>query len=355
MNRIIFISEYFKSQTFYSAKGFFLALTLLFALSTMGLAQKNKLGVRNAHAMVYNQKSQKVLLFGGADEQQVHGDLWRFTGKKWKKLKASGPAPRTFPTIVYDGHHDRIVMFGGSKVLFGQSTSADNLLNDTWVYINNEWNQLSTTEGPSPRAEANMVYDPIRKKIYLFGGYKIEGEDYIKLGDTWELDGQRWKKIADDGASARHGVVLTFHKELEKVFLFGGSTVDRNYGQQSGESWLFDGKAWTKLDINQPSNIFNAAGTYGGGRILRFGGWKGDSRIEETWQFLNNNWEKINLDLSPSARNHSAMVWDEKNKRFLLYGGHDGEHVFGDTWSFTNKKWELLMDRPALKRVANGH
>jgi hypothetical protein len=149
--------------------------------------------------------------------------------------------------------------------------------------------------------------------------------------------------------------VLTFDKELKKVFLFGGSTVNRDYGQQSGESWLFDGKIWTKLAINQPPNIFNAAATYGGGRILRFGGWNGDSRIKETWQFLNNNWEKIELDLSPSARNHSGMVWDKKNQRFLLFGGHDGEHVFGDTWSFANEKWTLLIDHPALKRIDNGH
>lgn len=328
---------------------------ILCLLLNVSWAQKNELGVRNAHAMIYDQGSKQVLLFGGADEQQVHGDLWRFSGKKWKKLKANGPAARTFPAIAYDEKNERVLLFGGSKVLFGQETSAQNLLDDTWEFKNKRWRQLITTNAPVPRAESSMVYDPAHQKVYLFGGYTIEGENYIKLGDTWELVGDQWKKLTDEGPSARHGVVLTYDKNSRRVLLFGGSTVDRDYGDQTGESWTFDGKSWTKLTENQPPNIFNAAFAHSGEQLIRFGGWNGNGRISETWQFSQSRWSSINTTQSPSARNHSAMVWDEKNDRFILYGGHDGENVFGDTWSFEKGKWKLLIDQAALKRMANGH
>lgn len=339
----------------YSAKHLLLVLALFCFLIPNSWAQRRQLGVRNAHVMVFDQKHQQVLLFGGADEKQVLGDLWRFSGKKWKMLKAKGPAPRTFPAIVYDEKNERTVLFGGSKVLFGQETSADNLLNDTWEYKNKRWKRLITDQAPIPRAEAEMAYDPIRQKIYLFGGYTIEGDDYIKLGDTWELDGNQWEKMTETGPSVRHGVVLVYHNDMQKLFLFGGSTADRAYGDQTGESWIFDGQSWTKLDIAQPPNIFNAATAMTNDRLIRFGGWNGKERINETWQFVNGEWNKLSVSPSPSPRNHSALVWDEKNKRLLLFGGHDGENVFGDTWSFERGTWKLLLDQPAQARVSNGH
>lgn len=330
-----------------------LALCCLFALNSR--AQKKQLGVRNAHVMVYEPQKDQVLLFGGADEKQVLGDLWRFSGEKWKKLKAKGPVPRTFPAAVYDEKNERLVVFGGSKVLFGQETSADNLLNDTWEYKNKQWKHLTTNNAPTSRAEAAMVYDPIREKVYLFGGYTIQGDEYVKLGDTWELDGNQWTKITDGGPSARHGVVLVFYNDLKSIFLFGGSTIDRDYSRHSGESWSFNGRSWTKLDISQPANIFNAAAAIAEGQLIRFGGWNGSGRTNETWRFINNKWEKLSTSSAPSPRNHSSMVWDEKNKRYLLFGGHDGKNVFGDTWSFENGEWNLILDRAPVKRVENGH
>ncbi len=318
-------------------------------------SQSQKLGVRNAHAMVYHKKAKKVFLFGGADEKEVKSDFWKLKGEKWKQVKANGPTARTFPAMVYDEKNDRIILFGGNRVLFGKSTSADNLLNDTWEFKNKKWRKIAMETKPSPRAEASMVYDPVRGKVYLFGGYYIDGEAYIKLGDTWELDGNNWRQIDAEGPSARHGVLLSFEGNLQQILLFGGSTVNRDYGEDTGESWTFDGTKWTKLPIHQPANIFNSSGTFGNGIILRFGGWNGEGRINESWAFRDSQWEQMTLSPAPEARNHSGLVWDEKNDRFVLYGGHDGKNIFGDTWVFRGNEWHLLLDQPMLERVGNGH
>src|SRR5262245_48774536 len=68
------------------------------------------IGVRNAHAMTYDGRSGKVLLFGGADESKVCADTWEWDGKSWIQVSQKGPGPRTFPAIGYDGARKRVVL-----------------------------------------------------------------------------------------------------------------------------------------------------------------------------------------------------------------------------------------------------
>ena len=90
-------------------------------------------------------------------------------------------------------------------------------------------------------------------------------------------------------------------------------------------------------------------------KLIRFGGWNGNSRISETWSFQNNKWSKLNIDNGPAPRNHCDMVYDERNKKIILFGGHDGDNVFGDTWEFTNNKWKKISESKSIKRIKNGH
>src|SRR5262249_39602664 len=89
--------------------------------------------------------------------------------------------------------------------------------------------------------------------------------------------------------------------------------------------------------------------------ILRFGGWNGVRRVNDTWIYRNNAWEKLNCKIAPTARNHSIMIYDPYKDAFFLYGGHDGENIFGDLWEFRNKKWNLIYATKSLKRLENGH
>ena len=49
----------------------------------------------------------------------------------------------------------------------------------------NDWTQVNTLSAPSLRFDYQMTYDPVRKKVVLFGG-----RDWIPnpLGETWEFD-----------------------------------------------------------------------------------------------------------------------------------------------------------------------
>ncbi|WP_170827512.1 kelch repeat-containing protein [Roseivirga sp. 4D4] len=320
--------------------------------------QSSELSVRNAHSMAYHAKDSLTYLFGGADQEQVLSDLWVMEDTDWRKIETNdGPQPRTFAPLIYDSENDRLILFGGSKVLFGKTTDPQNLLNDTWQFKNKQWGKLITNNAPSPRAEAVMVYDESRNTVVLFGGYNIQDGKYIKLNDTWEFHDNDWHMISTAGPSERHGISMAYGPEDKSVILFGGSTIDKQYGESGGETWQWNGEAWVKLEISQPPGVFNAPMVYdeAEGKFIRFGGWNGKSRIDETWSFLNNEWNKIEMSISPSPRNHSAMVYDEKQKRTVLFGGHDGENVFGDTWIYADRKWKRISESRPIMRVKNGH
>lgn len=316
------------------------------------------ISVRNAHAMAYNSYDSSVYLFGGADEKKVLSDLWVLNENKWNKIMVeNGPEPRTFSNLIYDKKNQRLILFGGNKVLFGTKTDEDNLLNDTWEFKNNRWNKLHPINSPTPRAESAMAYDELRETVVLFGGYKIKDGEYIKLGDTWEFKDNDWYLVPNSGPSERHGVSMAYDSANKSVMIFGGSTIDRQYGEGKGETWKWDGVHWEKLNIKQPEGIFNATMVYNKdkGEFMRFGGYNGKSRINETWSFKENIWNMLNIENAPTSRNHSNMVFDERENRIILYGGHDGQNIFGDTWEFKDNKWKQIIYSKVIKRIDNEH
>jgi len=319
--------------------------------------ESDSLGHRNAHSLVYHESEERIYLFGGASHQEVLGDLWVFETDIWQKVEVeTGPAPRTFAAAAYDSNVGRLMVFGGSKVLFGNKPDPANLFDDLWGFVNNRWQRMETSQTPTSRAEASMVYDRRRDRLVLFGGNLIDEDgQYIKLGDTWEYDGNDWQLLSASGPTARHGVSMWYDSVTEQVMLFGGSIVDRQYGAATGETWSWGGKQWVLLLTQQPPGIFNAAIASTPSGVLRFGGSNGQGRSNETWVFKDGTWLIQPSTDPPAARNHASIVFDTKNDRVVLFGGHDGRHVFGDTWSWQNGEWSVLTDRPAVPRVANRH
>src|SRR5262249_54741256 len=101
------------------ASPFMLALSILsicyYSPAAVELRQKtfSGIGVRNAHALAYDSDRHRVILFGGADESKVCGDMWEWAGNRWTQVSQAGPGPRTFPAMAYDSRRKKVVLFGG--------------------------------------------------------------------------------------------------------------------------------------------------------------------------------------------------------------------------------------------------
>lgn len=298
----------------------------------------------NAHAGAWDRRRGVALIFGGADERQVLNTLWQLRGGHWRLLSRSGPRPRTFTSLAYDERRDRLVVFGGNSVLFGRG--GDTVLDDHWEWDGRRWSRFEGLRPPG-RTAASCAFDPVRNRTLLFGGWRFESGERIRLDDLWGFDGRAWVRLAATGPQARSGAAMTWDPEGRRLLMGGGNG-------PKGDFWAFDGSTWSRLaDLPQPR--FNPALGFDrrGGQALLFGGWTGEERIAATALFDGRRWHP-HAGREPPPRNHTLLVPIEDGSRLLLLGGHDGENVFGDQWEWAGR-WVPRALRPRRPRVDNGH
>jgi hypothetical protein len=332
-------------------------------------AEAPAIGVRNAHAMVYDGAHERVVLYGGADAAAVRVETWEWDGARWWRAAGDGtqsaagaggsPGPRTFPAMAYDSRHQRVVLFGGNRVLFGRSAAENVFLSDTWEWDGRTWVRIEAA-GPPARAEAAMAFDARRGRVVLFGGHSGTGASRRRLGDTWEYDGRRWveAKVAGASPSPRNGAAVAYDSARGVVVLFGGSTE----AGVSGETWEWDGKSWRENRAAATEGRFNAAMAYAAAwrKVVRFGGRFAGKTFGDTWEYDGASWKAV-AAAGPRARNHAAMAYDAKRRRIVLFGGHalgsgdEAADVFGDTWEWDGATWTEPAPGEVLPRVANGH
>ena len=183
--------------------------------------------------MVYDASSSESILFSGLDvSENPVNETWSWNGEEWKLLSEEGPESRGHFGFVYDPKHQQILLYGGyastvsdefwvwkdgvweeinfpgpgklshfgmiydtdanSLHIFGGATSTStfsSLTSKTWVLSGGSWREMSPATSPSKRGSPAMGYDPVRKRIVLYGGFGAGG---IDLDDTWEWDGKAW-------------------------------------------------------------------------------------------------------------------------------------------------------------------
>ena len=327
-----------------------LTLALASCLHANPTTPSEGIGVRNGHALAYDAGRARVLLFGGANDRAVLSDLWSWDGQRWAKIAAAGPAPRTFAAVAQDSDNKRVFIYGGNRALFGSGQPQDTLLSDFWQWDGGHWSRI-LADAPGARAEAALAYDSSRRRLVLFGGYRGTGPQRVRLGDTWEWDGDRWQLVSQAGPSPRNNAAMVYDPDRRVTVLFGGSS-----GTALGETWEWDGSLWRRSDAPVTEPRYNAAMAYDGAshRVLRFGGWNGTERTSDTWAYDGRAWTLLTRD-GPRARNHSALAFDARRGRVVLFGGHDGPNVFGDTWEWFGGRWVLVDSVAARPRIDNGH
>jgi hypothetical protein len=251
--------------------------------------------------------------------------------------------------MTFDAARGEVVLFGGNRVLFGDSTHPPKMLGDTWTLRGDRWTRAGSA-GPAPRAEAAIAYDARRARVVLFGGYDLasDGRPH-RLGDTWEWDGEHWTLVAVTGPSPRSGAAMAWHS-ASGVVLFGGS------GGPLSDAWSWEGTTWRRLELSPTSGRFNTvmARDPASGGLFRYGGWDGQERVADTWGLQDGRWVEV-ARTGPPARNHAILVSALDRGSMLLYGGHDGDAVFGDLWELKRGRWTALTTAPPTPRVANGH
>lgn len=298
--------------------------------------QKQDIGPkpRFGHAAAYDAVRKRVVLFGGGTLRgQLFNDTWEWDGENWTQVADIGPSGRREFGMVYDAVQKKMVLFGG--------ITASGLAGDTWEWAGEDWTQVADT-GPSPRGSQAMTFDSFRKRIVLFGG-EVGGS---LASDTWEWDNVDWTQQDETGPSARRSPAMAYDANRRRAVLFGGDTGGAGGGGTAlGDTWEWDGMAWTQAADVGPDPCFGAAMVFGIDRVDLFGGISLDGAVPvifgNTWEWDGKHWTQ-RQDIGPGPRWLPAMAYDNIEHKIVLHGGSPifalpggpaiPDPVFGDTW-----------------------
>ncbi len=211
---------------------------------------------------------------------------------------------------------------------------------------------------------SGFVNDPVRRKIYRFGGVRGIGLS----SETWEFDGRRWRQLHPaHSPPPLASPLMAFDPVRKEVLLFGGfDAVNDRYGGpkmsgqgQSRRTWSWDGQDWKELfPKNSPPGrwaavramvtdpkgrrviLYSGLGNLPGG--LAFG-------LDDTWEWDGKNWTEIKSPKKPSARLFATLGFHEGSGKIVLFGGWKLPRgpSLNDTWVLNGKSWELQKQAQA--------
>jgi hypothetical protein len=261
------------------------------------------------------------------------------------------PGPRVDHSLVYDEVRRRVILLGGYRA---PQVPA---LEEAWSWDGQRW-ELINTGGPRARRLSAAAYDANRKRIILHGGAKLEV--FESLGDTWEWTVNGWAQLADDGATARDHHAIAFDANRNQVLLFGGRSRASSWPR---DTLRWDGSAWARISSEGPVGRARTALVYDSKRqrIVMFGGYGGPPDPKEprryladTWTWEGMNWREHTV-IGPPRRYAHAMAFDARAGVTVLYGGEDANVRFEDMWQWDGERWretKITGDKPGPRYSA---
>ena len=187
---------------------------------------------RLAGISVYDPLRQRFVGFGGTAGAPV--DTWSLDlsgDPAWGVIDTGGqnPAGAYGMGCIYDPLRDRMVVFGGSlgEAYFGSQ-------NNTWELTLDDapaWHQLfpadPTAPLPSPRRSMTAVYDPMRDRMVIYGGFDAQPVSNLFLPDTWALslsDQLVWHQLSPAGTipTGRDASAAIYDPTGDRLVVYGG-------------------------------------------------------------------------------------------------------------------------------------
>ena len=233
---------------------------------------------RLAGAAVYDPMRQRFVGFGGTINAPVDTWVLNLRGQaNWQPLPIGGVRPNGHwgMTWVYDAKLDRMLIFGGSTDdgYYGAN-------NDVWELTLRglpQWRKLTTSgDRPVARRSGAAIFDPLRNRMVIYGGFDaVPGSDQF-LGDTWALDFDSdppaWSQLNPAGAlpPGRDGVPAAYDPLSDRMIVYGGwsgtdylaDTQFLSWGGASAEAQLAADASATPSAAHLDWQVQNATGTY---------------------------------------------------------------------------------------------
>jgi hypothetical protein len=276
---------------------------------------------------------------------------WTFSNAAgWQVAHQDRPVQRAHHAMAYDSRRGRVVLFGGHSLDPGGNTP---ILKDLWEWDGTQWH-FRATNGPIERLYPSMTYDERRGRIVLFGGQPVgSGPSDGEL--VFEWDGEQWHtnlpSLNPSAANSRSQSRMTYDS-FRGVTVFG-PTIEF-YSHWS--FWDWNGVNWTNFPVLHSTDpiVTVLHGTSWGGfsfdsnrrRGTWFGGIQSGS-VNHTSFFDGKEWTLLtNSTVPPTGRVLPAMAYDSDRRAHVMLGG---SLTYGTEVGATNDTWELIaVDVPLI-------
>jgi hypothetical protein len=228
---------------------------------------------------------------------------------------------------------------------------------------------------PPPRVASQLVYDEVRGKVLLIGGFS-DSNPRIAYDDVWEWDGaaSSWMQlpVVVPRPSARYDHSVAYDSARGKVVLFGGSSFFTGGGTGgtggmgggtggTGTGGMGTGGSW--LNVQDVWELDSATGNWNARTMSDPAGPSVPAMLaydasqqrvvcldaySETWLWDGDAgaWTQKNPAHKPSQRRDANLAYDKARAKVVLFGGTDGQ-LPQETWEWDGKDWRSLTTQGA--------
>lgn len=222
-------------------------------------------------------------------ESNPPAPTWEFTNGGWSALDpvvVGGPPGTQDGAMAYDPSVGALLRFGGNQP--GEFPWTDQISNATWAFELGSWYNVSTRESPPPLIAPSMAFDPTQDGVVLFGGLSSTVTGAVE-NQTWLWSNWTWTQLTLPWSPPRlTEAVLAWDSTVGGLVLAGGTSEFGTAGPgiQNNASFAFVNGSWTNLTPvgGFPGAVGGGAGydpTSGG--LLLFGGLGRQGELNSTW------------------------------------------------------------------------
>lgn len=326
------------------------------------------------HSVIFDPVRDRLVTFAGRDSVG-RNDTWALTlgaAPTWTAIEAVVPDARQLHSAILDTDHDRLVIFGG------ESAKSPFWRNDVWALsLTNPpaWQPITPAgTPPPPRRGHSAIFDPVRRRMIVFGGYDMPGLN--TFDDVWALSmtgSPTWTQMhpTGDPPSARYGHSAVYDPVRDRMIVFGGFD-GTNY---DSDVWALDlsgpSPAWTPIAPQNPPGYGIAFHTavYDPVRdqMIVFGG-----RYHPAVDTFSNStlvlalsgtpaWSGLAPASPPAARDYSGAVYDPVGDQMVIFGGETFpgyNYISGDVAALPlspGSAWTALVPSGGGPNSRRGH
>jgi PKD repeat protein len=303
--------------------------------------------------MVYDPVAHEYVLFGGVNNTgSALNDTWVFANGTWTDLTPSltlAPSPRWYFAFVWDAADSYCLLFGG------RNSFAD--LNDTWAFNGTAWRQLSPTASPPAMTSGRVAYDAADGYVWMYGGYTILGTTY---NATWTYKAGTWSNITSSVTGAPpdpHPLEdASYDSAANEILLYGGGLSPAlSCSGGSGVTWTYSGGVYRNITatvgpsppVSFGSRMLADVPQLGG--VALYGGWNGPGCgfDNQTWIFDAGSWYNVSPSWTPGGLWDAEMAGDAGGDSALLFGGNTVPY----TTTQSDSTWNLSSPFQAAIRA----